>query len=77
MINYLTNKEEKDELFKTFKSLDKNNDGMLSREELLQGNIFTIIFLMQYIIKYILIWITHIYNYIYIFINKFIYLKFI
>ncbi|CAK58777.1 unnamed protein product (macronuclear) [Paramecium tetraurelia] len=33
----MTNQLEQDELLKTFQSLDKNNDGILSREELIEG----------------------------------------
>jgi calcium-dependent protein kinase len=38
MVNYLTTKEEKNELLKTFQQLDLNGDGILTREELLIGN---------------------------------------
>ena len=37
IVNYLATKEEKAELLKTFQALDTNNDGKLSREELLIG----------------------------------------
>ncbi|CAD8210826.1 unnamed protein product [Paramecium octaurelia] len=33
----MTNQLEQDELLKTFQSLDKNNDGILSKEELIEG----------------------------------------
>jgi len=33
----LSNKEEKAKLTKIFKSFDRNGDGVLSREELIQG----------------------------------------
>jgi calcium-dependent protein kinase len=35
MINYLTTKEEKNELLKTFQHLDTNGDGILTKDELL------------------------------------------
>ena len=41
MISYLatqlSNKEEKASLTKIFKNFDKNNDGVLSKDELIQG----------------------------------------
>lgn len=37
MVNYLTTKEEKDEILQIFNELDTNNDGSLSYEELLTG----------------------------------------
>lgn len=37
IVNLFTSNEEKKELLKTFKALDLNNDGLLSREELLIG----------------------------------------
>ncbi|EAS02022.1 calcium-dependent kinase (macronuclear) [Tetrahymena thermophila SB210] len=37
IVNYLATKEEKNELLKTFQSLDTNGDGKLSREELING----------------------------------------
>ena len=37
LVNYLTTKEEKAELLKTFQALDLNCDGQLSREELIIG----------------------------------------
>ncbi|KAL4442843.1 hypothetical protein ABPG74_010732 [Tetrahymena malaccensis] len=37
IVNYLATKEEKNELLKTFQSLDANGDGKLSREELING----------------------------------------
>ena len=36
-VNYLASKDEKNDLLKTFKSLDLNGDGKLSREELIIG----------------------------------------
>jgi len=36
-VNYLTTKEEKNELLKTFQALDLNGDGQLSKEELIIG----------------------------------------
>lgn len=33
----MASKEEKNELLKTFKALDKNKDGQLSKEELMEG----------------------------------------
>ena len=37
MANQLSNKEEKAKLTEFFKSFDKNNDGILSKQELIQG----------------------------------------
>jgi calcium-dependent protein kinase len=37
LVSYLSTKEERNELLKTFKQLDTNNDGVLSREEILIG----------------------------------------
>jgi calcium-dependent protein kinase len=37
IVNFLATKEEKSELLQTFKALDLNNDGKLSREELIIG----------------------------------------
>jgi len=34
IVNYMTTKEEKDELIKVFNELDTNSDGYLSYEEL-------------------------------------------
>lgn len=40
MVNFLSTKDEKNELLKQFQSLDLNGDGKLSREELIVGNSF-------------------------------------
>lgn len=37
LVNQMTSKEEKAQLIKIFKSLDTNNDGVLSKDELLEG----------------------------------------
>lgn len=37
LVSYLSTREEKNELMKTFKALDLNGDGQLSRDELIQG----------------------------------------
>jgi calcium-dependent protein kinase len=37
MVNFLASKDEKNELLKQFQSLDLNNDGKLSRDELIIG----------------------------------------
>lgn len=37
IVNSLTTKEEKEELLKTFRKLDANGDGVLSKEELIAG----------------------------------------
>jgi Ca2+-binding EF-hand superfamily protein len=37
IVNYMTTKEEKDDLLKIFNELDSNQDGSLSYEELLNG----------------------------------------
>lgn len=37
IVNQLTTKDEKAELMKTFQSLDKNGDGVLSKTELMEG----------------------------------------
>eukprot|EP01017_Pseudomicrothorax_dubius_P003273 TRINITY_DN10426_c0_g1_i7.p1 TRINITY_DN10426_c0_g1~~TRINITY_DN10426_c0_g1_i7.p1 ORF type:complete len:428 (-),score=113.13 TRINITY_DN10426_c0_g1_i7:461-1744(-) len=37
IVSYLTTKEEREELIKLFKQLDRNSDGVLSREELSDG----------------------------------------
>lgn len=37
MTNYLLSKDEKAEMMEVFKSIDKNGDGQLSKEELLEG----------------------------------------
>ena len=37
MTNYLLTKEEKDEMIELFKEIDKNGDGQLSKDELLEG----------------------------------------
>lgn len=37
IVNYLSSKEEKLELMKTFQQLDINGDGKLSKEELIAG----------------------------------------
>lgn len=44
MVSFLTTREEKSELFNTFKTLDLNGDGQLTRDELLTGNIAKLIF---------------------------------
>jgi len=36
----MASKEEMEELLKTFKSLDINGDGILTKEELIEGNLF-------------------------------------
>jgi calcium-dependent protein kinase len=36
-VNHLATRDEKNELVKAFQALDLNNDGMLSREELIIG----------------------------------------
>ena len=33
----LSNKKEQEELYKTFKAFDKNSDGKISKEELIEG----------------------------------------
>lgn len=49
-MNYLTTKEEKQELLKSFQALDLNGDGQLSKEELIAGNFsyFLIILIIFY-----------------------------
>jgi calcium-dependent protein kinase len=42
MVTQTTSKKEKDDLERTFKAMDKNSDGQLSREELIEG--YTAIF---------------------------------
>ena len=37
MVSFLTTREEKNELFSIFKTLDLNGDGQLTRDELLTG----------------------------------------
>ena len=37
LVSYLSTREEKNELMKTFKALDLNGDGQLSRDELIAG----------------------------------------
>ena len=37
MVCQLSTKEEQDRLYKSFKALDKNSDGKISREELIEG----------------------------------------
>ena len=37
LVNYLSTKEEKNELLKTFQALDLNGDGQISKEELIIG----------------------------------------
>ena len=37
IVNQLTTKDERNELMKTFQSLDKNGDGVLSKAELMEG----------------------------------------
>jgi calcium-dependent protein kinase len=37
IVNQLTTKEERSELLKTFHSLDRNGDGVLSKDELVEG----------------------------------------
>jgi Ca2+-binding EF-hand superfamily protein len=37
LINHLSSKEEQSELLRSFKALDLDNDGLLSREELIIG----------------------------------------
>ena len=37
MVTQTTSKKERDELEKTFKAMDKNSDGKLSRDELIEG----------------------------------------
>ena len=37
LANQLSSKEEKARLTEIFKSFDKNNDGVLSKDELIQG----------------------------------------
>ena len=37
IVNFLSSKEDQDKLMKIFKSLDKNGDGQLSKEELIEG----------------------------------------
>lgn len=39
MVHYFATKEEKDDLLRVFKSIDKNGDGQLSREELIESYI--------------------------------------
>lgn len=38
LVTYMATREEKNELLKTFQSLDVNGDGQLNREELINGN---------------------------------------
>jgi len=38
LVSYLASNEERNQLLKTFQALDLNNDGQLSREELIKGN---------------------------------------
>ena len=38
MVNYITAKDETQNLIKTFKMIDKNGDGLLSKKELLEGS---------------------------------------
>ena len=37
MVSQLATKKEKEEMLKTFQALDTNGDGVLSRDELIQG----------------------------------------
>lgn len=37
IVGYLTTKEEKEDLMRTFKAFDKNNDGYLTQDELVEG----------------------------------------
>lgn len=37
MIQYVQKQDEKDEMIKCFNELDTNNDGVISRSELIQG----------------------------------------
>lgn len=47
LINQTTSQEEKNQLTETFKRLDKNQDGVLSKEELIEGMKKSKIFLTQ------------------------------
>lgn len=47
IVNYLTTKEEKNELLKTFQQLDLNGDGILTKEELLIGRFKNFMFRLQ------------------------------
>ena len=39
LVTYMSNREEKAELLKTFQALDINGDGKLTTEELIIGNL--------------------------------------
>ena len=44
LVNYLATKDEKNDLLKTFKTLDLNGDGKLSTNELIIGILFDLQF---------------------------------
>lgn len=59
LVNYLSTKEEKQELLKSFQALDTNGDGQLSKEELIAGDFFLNKKIFYYFVKFFRIYENH------------------
>lgn len=48
IVTQIMNAQEKEEIEKAFKSLDTNNDGMLTKEELVEGNLYFTVYIIYF-----------------------------